>query len=90
MHLAAAAGVPVIEISCHPLGGAPEHENSPLRFGPYNVPAVIIRPERPAPPCTDACEASGLHCLAAVPSDRVAKAARQLLPESVRSGRRLR
>lgn len=90
MHLAAAAGVPVIEISCHPMGGSPEHENSPHRFGPYNVPSVIIRPERPVPPCADACEASGLHCLAAVSSDRVAKAARQRLPESVRSGRRLR
>ena len=34
MHLAAAAGVPIVEIRCHPRAGAPEHRYSPARFGP--------------------------------------------------------
>jgi lipopolysaccharide heptosyltransferase II len=32
MHLAAAAGAAVVEISCHPTSGDPLHYNSPVRF----------------------------------------------------------
>src|SRR6185437_12712563 len=38
MHMAAAMGVPCVEISCHPAGGDPLGENSPARFAPWGVP----------------------------------------------------
>jgi ADP-heptose:LPS heptosyltransferase len=46
MHLAAAMGVPVVEISCFPANGPSWHWNSPLRFGPWKVPHKILQPGR--------------------------------------------
>jgi ADP-heptose:LPS heptosyltransferase len=43
-HMAAAAGVPIIEINAYPLGGYAMHTYSPSRFGPWGVPAVVIQP----------------------------------------------
>ncbi len=45
MHLAAAMGVPVVEISCFPANGPDWHWNSPLRFGPWGVPHRILQPD---------------------------------------------
>lgn len=45
MHLAAAMGVPVVEISCFPVNGPDWHWNSPLRFGPWGVPNRILQPK---------------------------------------------
>lgn len=44
MHLAAAMGVPVVEISCCPSNVEISHVNAPERFGPYGVPNEICRP----------------------------------------------
>ena len=44
MHLAAAAGLPVIEISGYPIGGDVSHANAPERFGPFGVPFRVCRP----------------------------------------------
>ena len=64
MHLAAAMGVPIVEISCHPGSGSPVHPNSPLRFGPWEVPCVVVQPERPRRPCSEGCGAgSEPHCI---------------------------
>lgn len=46
MHLAVAAGVPVIEISCHPLDGSQWHPNSPKRFGPGSAASCVATPQR--------------------------------------------
>ena len=46
MHMAGAAGVPVVEVSCHPLSGPIDHPNSPARFGPWGVSARIVQPAR--------------------------------------------
>ena len=43
MHLAAAVGVPIVEISCFPVDGPHWHWNSPLRFGPWKVPHRIVQ-----------------------------------------------
>lgn len=45
MHLAVAMGVPVVEISCHPIGDDKCHVNAPERFGPYGVDCEICRPK---------------------------------------------
>ncbi len=41
LHLAAAVDTPCVEISCHPLGADPDHENAPERFWP-----VVERTDR--------------------------------------------
>ena len=79
MHLAAAAGLPVVELSCHPATGQPGSPNSPLRFGPWGVPHVILQPSRALPPCTTACAADHPHCIRLVPLDAVAEAVARLL-----------
>ena len=45
MHIAAAQGVPVIEISCHSEGDDPSHPNAPERFAPWGVRSVVLRPK---------------------------------------------
>lgn len=44
MHLAAAARIPVVEISCHPLDGDAGSSHSPERFGPWQVSSEVLRP----------------------------------------------
>jgi ADP-heptose:LPS heptosyltransferase len=80
MHLAAAAGLPVIEISCHPPGGAPGHANSPVRFGPWRVPQIILRPAKALDSCSDACSSDLAHCINGVSVTQVKQAATSLLP----------
>lgn len=74
MHLAAAAGSAVVEISCHPRTAAPDHCNSPIRFRPWRVASVVLQPEKPAPPCVDACEAKAAHCVLGVTVEQVCEA----------------
>jgi len=64
-HIAAAVGTPVAVLSCHPVNGAPEHENSPLRFAPWAEPGrvLVLQPECAVPPCRDHCSASVPHCV---------------------------
>lgn len=83
MHLAAAAGVPVIEISCHPVAGAAGHANSPARFGPWRVPHVILRPAAALGSCTDACHSDLAHCIRGVSVGQVTAAMASILPQSI-------
>jgi heptosyltransferase-2 len=46
MHLAAAVGVPVIEICCHPTSTSPLSPHSPARSGPWGVRSSILLSER--------------------------------------------
>ncbi len=83
MHLAAAAGLAVVEVSRHPKYGDPSHDNSPKRFGPWNVRSTVIRPERPTFPCTDHCSVDGqAHCILNIAVDRVKQSCLTLLPEA--------
>jgi len=70
-HLAAAMGVPVVEINAHPIDGSPLHLHSPARFGPWGVPHQVLQPLRATPPCSSACTASGPHCILAVTIEQV-------------------
>jgi heptosyltransferase-2 len=74
MHLAAAAGVPVIEISCHPPDGSPLHVNSPGRFGPWRVPHVVLRPETARDACSEGCTSHEAHCILAITVEQVIEA----------------
>ena len=79
MHLAAASGVPCVEIACHPAGGDPLHNNAPERFAPWGVPSVVLRPAKPLAPCISSCEASSAHCILAVTPAMVREATDALL-----------
>lgn len=74
MHLAAAAGVPVVEICCHPKNGPQLHWNSPLRFGPWGVRHVVLEPDSVKPPCIETCLANEAHCIADIDVARVEEA----------------
>ncbi len=81
MHIAAAAGGPVVELSPFPRGGADWHWNSPTRFAPWGVPSRVLQPERPRPPCSDSCTSDRPHCIAEIPVAAAFEAAVQLLGE---------
>jgi heptosyltransferase-2 len=79
MHLAAAVGTPVVEVSCHPTGGDPEHHNAPERFGPWGTISEIVRPAAPRSPCVDGCQSVEAHCILDVSVEQVTGAADRLL-----------
>lgn len=66
LHLAAAVGLPLVEISCHPVSGSAEHANSPSRFGPISMSKSVIRPVSPLGKCKDGCQENFAHCIAQV------------------------
>ncbi|MCX5909036.1 MAG: glycosyltransferase family 9 protein, partial [Deltaproteobacteria bacterium] len=85
MHLAAAAGVPVVEISCHPIHGLTNHPNSPQRFGPWGVPHTVLQPRTSPKSCAQACVAEKPHCILNVPVGAVQDAIRMhLAPQGTR------
>ncbi len=79
MHMAAALGVPVLEISSFPVNGDPLDVNSPARFGPWGVPHRIVQPEKPIPPCRDGCISQDAHCILGVTVEQVKEATTELL-----------
>lgn len=78
LHLAAASGTPVVEISAHSLQGAASHSSSPARFGPWKVPHRVVQPIKATPPCTEGCEAPHAHCILEVTLDQVKAAVKDL------------
>lgn len=84
MHMAVAAKIPVIEISCHPFNGPLSHPNSPLRFRPWGVPHVVLQPEQAIKPCIDACNSTRAHCILDITVERVKEAvAVKLLQQNI-------
>jgi ADP-heptose:LPS heptosyltransferase len=79
MHLAAAAGAAVVEISCHPTTGNPAHANSPMRFRPWAKGSIVVQPREASEPCTSACERHEAHCILGVSVEMVHEATRKLL-----------
>jgi ADP-heptose:LPS heptosyltransferase len=79
MHLAAAAGAAVVEISCHPTFGDPLHFNSPVRFHPWVKECAILQPPQAAEPCSTSCERQEAHCILGISVEAVLEAARTLL-----------
>ena len=79
MHIAAAVGVPVVELSCHPKYGSPSSANSSLRFGPWGENHTVIQPEAALPPCEDECIADSPHCILGISVEQVKEAIAPLL-----------
>lgn len=78
MHLASAVGLPVVEISCHPVGGDPQNANSPDRFGPLARLKAIIRPRAVSENCLKGCVEDTPHCIAEICVEEVALAVMKL------------
>lgn len=78
MHLAAAARIPVMELSCHPIHGSDWSANSPRRFGPWGTKSVIIQPKLPRAPCVDECSATVPHCILGISAEQVKEALTKL------------
>lgn len=79
MHIAAAVGTPVVELSCHPETGSPYGSNSPSRFGPWCANRKIIQPRGPGIGCSEECVADVPHCILGISVDRVKEAVSELL-----------
>jgi heptosyltransferase-2 len=79
MHIAAAAGARVVEVSCHSLHGSPLHDNSPDRFGPWGVGHIVLRPREALPPCTGDCSAPNAHCIERITYEEVQAAVAECL-----------
>jgi ADP-heptose:LPS heptosyltransferase len=79
LHLAAAAGLPVVQISALPENGPRHHPSSPARFGPWGVPHRVLQPYKALPPCSDSCSLPEAHCILGVTVERVRTAVEELL-----------
>jgi heptosyltransferase-2 len=79
MHLAAAAGVPVVETCCHPVNGSAADPDSPRRFGPWGVPNRVLQPDNARSPCVDGCLAAEPHCICSVSVEHVKAAVTSLM-----------
>jgi heptosyltransferase-2 len=80
MHLAAAAGVPVVELSAYPFQGPNTHPSSPARFRPWRVPSVVLQPAAPLAPCPlDGCRSVRAHCITQIKTVEAEAAVLRLL-----------
>jgi heptosyltransferase-2 len=72
-HLAAAVGVPVVEITEFARDGDPEHPAAfhPGRFRAWGVPQRVAAPAHTTAPCVGACTAGEPHCILGVGVDDV-------------------
>lgn len=82
MHVAAAVGIPVVEVSCHPKSGSPWNANSPLRFGPWRVSHKVLQPQLARHPCLRECIAQHAHCILNVTVEEVKSAITEQLSEA--------
>jgi heptosyltransferase-2 len=71
MHLAAAMGRSVIEISCNAATGSASHRHSSERFGPWGVEHCLVRPPDHLPGCAEGCHKPQAHCILDVSVDQV-------------------
>lgn len=73
-HLAAASGVPVAALFCHPTGGDPMGPHAPERFRPWGRDVLAVQPPRPKPPCVDKCLSDEAHCITGIDPAQAAAA----------------
>lgn len=73
-HIAAAAGIPVAVLSCHPRDGLPGAPLSPLRYAPLGARVLVLQPDTAVAPCKEMCVAERAHCITAIDPDHAAAA----------------
>jgi ADP-heptose:LPS heptosyltransferase len=75
MHMAAAAGIPVVEISGQPRHASPTLWPWPERFAPRAERMTVLRPEAPLAPCLEGCTIDAPHCISTISVEDVLSAA---------------
>ena len=83
MHMAAAAGLPVVAISRSIREGDPCRDQSPERFRPWGVTHLMVHPAQPRPPCTDRCRAPQPHCILNVGTAQVVEAVESMVQQGI-------
>lgn len=78
-HLAAAMGRKTLVISRHPVGGDPNHFNSPVRFVPWGRDVRVLQPQVGKDVCESACTVLAPHCILNVSVDDVVSDANRQL-----------
>jgi ADP-heptose:LPS heptosyltransferase len=79
MHLASAAQLPVVDITCHRKNNGFDVEKYPHRYAPWQVKHVIVQPRRNRFPCIGACKRfTEQHCIGEVSMDDVKQAVANL------------
>ena len=81
MHISAAVGVPILEISKHPMTGYLWHANSSKRFGPWGVKYTCVQPVIGLESCVRWCKETQAHCICAITPEEVYKHFVSLLNE---------
>lgn len=79
LHIAAAVGLPTVQISCHPRDGEPTHENSPARFGHVGNNGRAVQPTSGLDSCSDSCVEDFPHCISLVTPQQVMSAIESLI-----------
>jgi ADP-heptose:LPS heptosyltransferase len=77
-HIAAALGLSIIAINCHPKDGDPAHFQSPERFSPLSENVIVLAPEHAIAPCASTCLANTAHCIKEVSVEQVLEAVARL------------
>ncbi|MBL0595143.1 glycosyltransferase family 9 protein [Aeromonas veronii] len=73
MHISAAVGVPILEISKHPMTGYLWHANSSKRFGPWGVKYTCVQPVIGLENCVRSCKETQAHCICEITPEQVYK-----------------
>ena len=68
-HLAAAAGVPIVELSWSERSAILVPSSIVNRFKPWKAPHRILTVEHAIPPCSGACTARESHCIRGITVD---------------------
>lgn len=73
MHIAAATGNSVYEISCFPRDGDDSSSNSVKRFRPWQAKGIVFQPERCLDGCEGECKKDYAHCINQITCEEVFK-----------------
>lgn len=84
MHLAAAAGIPVVELTHYTPGD--DSFGSPIYFRPWNVPYRILQPRKALSPCVTRCIADVPHCIRQITDDEARSAVQSLWQQTAVAG----
>jgi hypothetical protein len=72
-------------VSRHPIGGDPNHANSPARFAPRCTRYRVVQPVQGADTCESSCQSNEPHCIKLVTPEMVVAAAHELLHQDYRA-----
>jgi ADP-heptose:LPS heptosyltransferase len=78
-HMAGALGVPSVILFSTGEGTHIDGPSMPERIRPAGPGVRVVRPSRPAPPCTNLCECGTPHCILGVSTAQVLEAVRLVL-----------